>query len=208
MFKSFPTIPDGVDIERYFDVREIDNNDSSVSFFTSNPNGSDTDNNYTQNPFTQNRFHVILGITLDPLTKAIRQTADIDPFYVVNNLNDGTLVLSTGEGRVQDLIHPIKDYLNFNGLGVASVRDNSASGSEEYFDRITLGSTGVRKPDNLFYLSPNEGFKLEAKFNSGTWPTTANWTSAGVGRFGIKAEMYVAKMDEAQFEQYKAMLNG
>ncbi|MEX0662112.1 MAG: hypothetical protein WEA58_04005 [Balneolaceae bacterium] len=201
-FKQSVAVPHNVEIERFYSKAVIDNGDSTVSLFPSNPSSNKVDTNYSQNPFPESKYHVILGISLDPLMKVIRQTADIDPAYIINNLNDGTLVLSSNQGRTADIVNPIKDYLNFNNISIAT----GPTGADTYQTVVTLGSTGVRKPDNLFYLGQQESFTLELLFNSGVWPSTANWAAAEQGRFGITAEMYVAKMTEAELDQYREML--
>ena len=195
-------VPAGVQIERYFSVVEIDNGDSEVNFFPPNPSGVSTDNNYSQNPFPGQYYYVILGITLDSTVKVIRQDANIDPAYIINNLNDATLTLATNQGRTEDFVHPLKDYFNFTGIQTTEVIDSN----DAALLTAALQSTGVRKPDNVYFQSPNEGFTLKAKFNSGTWPTTANWGTAGIGRFAIKAEMKVAKMNATQLRAFAQSL--
>ncbi|MEO1023456.1 MAG: hypothetical protein AAFW89_13005 [Bacteroidota bacterium] len=200
MFKKNVPIPAGVEVERYYDVQEIGNGQKTVSFFTANPNGVETDNNYSKNPFADDVNHLILGISLDPLVKLLRTGAGIDPAYVINNLSDGTLKLSTNNKRSTDILHPIKDYFNFTGMQISGQVDH---GGASNILTATLNSTGFRAPDNLFFLKRNENFGLEAEFNSGVWPTAQNWTDLGVGRFGIKAELYVAKMTDQQLNDYQ-----
>lgn len=201
-FKSQVPVPHGVEIERFFSKATIDNGDSRVSFFSPNPSANNVDSNYSQNPFPESKFHVILGISLDPMMKIVRETADIDPAYIINNLNDGTLLLSSNQGRTKDIVNPVKDYLNFNGIQLAT----GATGASTYQTVATLGSTGVRKPDNLFYLGQQESFTLQIEFNSGVWPTSAQWTTAAQGRFGLTAEMYVAKMTKEELDEYRNSL--
>lgn len=195
-------LPTGVKIERFFSTIEIDNGDSTVNFFPSNPNKKSTDNNYSQNPFPGQFYYVILGITLDCTLKVIRQDANIDPAAVINSLNDGTLILATNQGRNEDFVHPFKDYFNFTGIEITE----TITAADATSLTAALQSTGIRKPDNIYFQAPNEGFDLRAEFNSGVWPTTANWTASGLGRFAIKAEMKVAQLTKAQMEEYMRSL--
>ncbi len=202
MFTPRVPLEAGVQIERLFDVKEITNGDSEKSFFTPSPSGVVTDNNYRQNPLPGINYRVLLGISINLTVAAIEEDANIDPVKVINGIKDAVLTLSTNEGRNQDFIHPIKDYLNLSGLEAALT---SAASDDAVTSMIALQSTGIRQTDNLFYLKPNESFTLKVNFNNSVWPTTANWTTAG-HRFGLQTEIWVAEMNEAQFSRYKTQL--
>lgn len=196
-FKRNVPIPTGVLIEKFFDTQVIDNGTSQLNFFPPNPSGNETDNNYTQNPFPEAKNYVILGISLNPTLSLITQDANIDPVLVVNTLKDATIKLATNQGRDTAFTNSITDYMNFNALGTALT---SAASNDATTSLVALGSTGVRTPDNLFYLKPQETFTFKSIFNASVWPTIANW--AAQGRFAIKATFIVAKMNNAQLQAY------
>ena len=202
MFKPRSPLPFGVEVERFYDKLQIDNGNGTLTFFSPSPSNAEIDNNYTNNPLSENYNHVLLGMGVDVLTKVIRQDANIDPAYVINNLNDAVIKLSTNRGRTRDILHPLKDYLNFNGI---SVSDGILSDDSSQLT-ISIPSTGMRHPDNLFLIKPQENWQVTVEFNSDTWPTTANWTSAGIGRFGLNAEVWMAKMTDEQLEAYTERL--
>jgi hypothetical protein len=200
MFKARVPVPAGVEIERYFDVQQITNGDSEKSLFPPNPSGVSTDNNYSSNPFPENLNYVILGISIQCTLRAFSTAANIDPIKVLNLLSDATFVLSSNQGRTEDIVHRLKDYLNLNDVQVALT---SAASDDAVTTTVTLPTTGVRQPDNLFFLKPNESFTVKTKFNSSDWPTTAHWTTAGIGRFGLEANLIVAKMTDEELYEYQ-----
>lgn len=203
MFKAKVPLPLGVVVERLYDKKEVDNGNASITFFPSNATNVDTDNNYTSNPLPDNVNHVVLGISIDLLTKAIRLDANIDPVYILNNLNDSIFKLTTNSGRDRAILNPLKDYLNFSGVQLAQSYDSATPQTDQ---TIVIPSTGIRFPDNLFYIGKNEQFTPKIEFNSAVWPTVANWTAAGTGRFGFLFEMWVAKMTDEQLAAYTRSL--
>lgn len=204
-FKANVPVPPGVEIERYKSTVQIDNGDSTKDFFTSNPSlTGEIDQNYDTNPLPDDYFHVVLAASISPLTRLIRQDSNIDPAYVVNNLFDSNFKISSNKGRQQEINHPLKDYMNAN---ITAASSHVISGTPDVATlTVALGSTGRRYMDNLFFIKPYEPFSASVTFNSGTWPTTANWTSAGIGRFGLRCEMWFAKMTKEQLNAYNGKL--
>lgn len=205
-FKPNVFVPPGVEIERYFSTVEIDNGDATITFFENSPTlTGEVDENYDTNPLSDTLYHVVLAVSIDPLARVIQTATNIDPLYVVNNLFDSTFKITSNKGRQQEVHHPLKDYMNANiraGLGIAS--DAAASFQTEVI--VSLGSTGKRYLDNIFFIKPYEPFRALVEFNSATWPATADWTTAARGRFGLRAAIWFAKMTASQLNAYNRRL--
>lgn len=205
-FKAKVPLPQGVEVLRRYDRRAIDGNISKLSLFTPSPAPNDPDNNYVNNPLPGAQNHVILGLSINATLQHIEEAANIDPVKVVNLLKDAVVKLDTNGGREERILHPLKDYMNFSQsqVSVAAANDNAAAPANLLtHTTITLQATGPRLVDNLFYFEPNESFTFEVLFKNGDFPAEADWTK---GRFGIEAELYLAKMNAQQLQQYDRRL--
>lgn len=203
-FKAKVPLPQGVEVLRRYDRRDIDGNTSKLSLFTPSPTPNDPDNNYVNNPLPGAKNHVVLGLSLNVTNQHIQSSANIDPVKVVNLLKDSVVKLDTNGGREERILHPLKDYMNFAQSGIVAAQSyDSAGPSTDTTVIATLQATGPRIVDNLFYFEPNESFTFEVLFKNGDFPAQSDWTQ---GRFGIEAELYLAQMDSKQLAEYDRRL--
>lgn len=204
-FKSSVPLPQGVEVLRRYDRREIDGNTSKTALFTPSPTPDDPDNNYVNNPLPGASNHVVLGISVDCTLQLIEQTANIDPVKVINLLKDSVLKVETNGGREERILHPLKDYMNFaqTRAQVAAISDGETAPSAITHAIAALQATGPRQIDNLFYFEPNESFTVEVIYKNGDFPDQADFTQ---GRFGLEVELYLAKMNSNQLNSYDAKL--
>ncbi|WP_020402801.1 hypothetical protein [Gracilimonas tropica] len=203
-FKAKVQLPQGVEVLRRYDRREIDGNTPKLSLFTPSPQPNDPDNNYVNNPLPGAKNHVVLGLSLNCTIQHLESAANIDPVKVVNLLKDAVVKLDTNGGREERILHPIKDYMNFSQSSIVTAQSyDSAAPATETKIIATLQATGPRNIDNLFYFEPNESFTFEVLFKNGDFPAQADWTQ---GRFGVEAELYLAQMNAKQLAEYDRRL--
>lgn len=203
-FKAKVPLPQGVEVLRRYDRRDIDGNTPKLSLFTPSPQPNDPDNNYVNNPLPGAKNHVVLGLSLNLTNQHIQSSANIDPVKVVNLMKDSVVKLDTNGGREERILHPLKDYMNFAQSGIVAAQSYDSTGNSTDSTIIaTVQATGPRIVDNLFYFEPNESFTFEVLFKNGDFPAQADWTQ---GRFGIEAELYLAQMDAKQLAEYDRRL--
>lgn len=200
-FKAKVPLPQGVEVLRRYDRRDIDGNISKLALFTPSPTPNDPDNNYTNNPLPGASNHVVLGISVDCTLQLIETATNIDPVKVVNLLKDSVLKIETNAGREERILHPLKDYMNFaqTRANAAAISDGGTAPQAITHSIAALQATGPRTIDNLFYFEPNESFTVEVLFKDGDFPDQADWNQ---GRFGLEVELYLAQMNNNQLGKY------
>lgn len=203
-FKAKVTLPQGVEVLRRYDRRDIDGNTAKLSLFTPSPQPNDPDNNYVNNPLPGAKNHVVLALSINATLQHIEGSADIDPVKVVNLLKDAVVRVDTNGGREERILHPLKDYMNFSQSSIVVAQSYDSTGNSTDSKVIaTLQATGPRTIDNLFFFEPNESFTFEVLFKNGDFPAQASWTQ---GRFGLEAELYLAQMNAKQLADYDRRL--
>lgn len=207
MFRATAKPPSGVDIIPLFDIREIDGgtlDSAGLSMFTPGPVVVDTDNNYVNNPLPGKMNHVLFGISIEPTMQIIEDdsTNSIDAVKAANFLKDATLKIYTNGGRDRKLLVPLKEFMNFASTKVEATGD----ATNGVVNLVTFESTGPRRLENLFYFGPNESWQFVVLFKNTGFPTTANWTAHGAGRFGLNATIFVGEMNDHQLAEYDQRL--
>lgn len=210
MLRATAKLPAGVNVKALFDTQIIDGSNavSALSFFKSNASQVNTDNNYITNPLPGPYYNVVLGLSIETTMQVIEDdsTHSIDAVKVVNSLKDATVYILSNGGTERKVLLPLKDYMNFAQTKAnVSLIANTAP-AYVAVNAITLQSTGLRRFENLFYFEPNEAFQFQVLFYNTSWPTTANWTAHGSGRFGLVATMYTAPMTKLQLDEYNNRL--
>lgn len=202
MFRPKVRIPDNAPVYPIFDVREIDGQTNDLKLFQPGPDRKSTNNNYINNPVPGDDNLVVLAIKLECTLRQIKSATDIDPAKILNNLADGVVEIKSNRGRDEALNQPIEEFMELsNGVQVSNYHNGT-----DFQQVVYLPAGKPRHLDNLFAFGPNGNWDFTVKFHSGAFPAKSAFTSAGYGRFGLKATIYVAEMNDAQLEEYNRRL--
>ncbi|MGM0587080.1 MAG: hypothetical protein ACQETE_01580 [Bacteroidota bacterium] len=208
MFTPAVKLPSGVEVIPYYDTKHFDGTTTEQSFFTTNPNRSDVDNNYVSNPLPGNLNHVILGIKVAPTMYVIEEDSgnNIDPIKIVNQLADGIIRVDVDRGRDEKLKSPLSEFMNLQGIETTHGTANTTDA--DIITTVTLPASKPVRLDNLFAFGKQESFQMAVKFAEGEFPDAADWTAHGKGRgIGLQVGLYAAAMDDDQLLEYDRRLD-
>lgn len=190
-------IVDDSDLEHFYDEVDLNSDQSNgrFRFFSPNPTGDDTVQNYLEQPFSRENDYYMVGLGFQSLLIVIKEDSTIDPVKIINTLAVAVVRLTTNGGRERILHEPLANYFDLSSV------------------EVTSGPTGLRHVviptmDAWRLAVPlilRGGIPFELYVELGTFvsdlPSAANWATSGQSGgkdWGLRCKLQYALMRDPQ----------
>lgn len=195
-------IPTGARIKEYFDTSAVITSElATYSLFPSVAQSGDFNANYSQNPFPGQFHRLVTGIRIEPTSLAFRTEANVNPYFILNRLAQGSILLRADQDRKQMVWQRLTDFLDLQNIATApTATDDGTNYTVE--QHVTLKPGEMKQIADPFIISPNQVLSLDLSFKSvAGLPTGAQWAAATANvPLQLAVTVQVIELNDAQLE--------